>query len=116
MVDINVDWKIIEHVIKKLRDEDWSVKFENDSDYCELEEIAEDGVDADDEIKKDVEYFRLMGKDIVKSTRILLEPPDNSIQFPIVIYYGEKLDNYKNEIPEMYINHVLELIEKVKKE
>ena len=29
MVDINVDWKIMEHVIKKLRDEDWSVKFEN---------------------------------------------------------------------------------------
>lgn len=111
---VNVDWNVMKSVIEKLRNEDWSVKFENDSDVYELENIAEESIDIDDTIHNDVDYFKLSGRDPVVSSRILLEPDDDTVRHSIIIFYGKEIETY--DVPDKYVNYVLELIKEVKNE
>ena len=61
MIKIDVDWDVMKPVIAKLLEEDWMVKFENDSDACELENIAEDSAMPETMIRNVVEYFKMSG-------------------------------------------------------
>ena len=113
MIKIDVDWDIMKPVIAKLREEDWSVKFENDSDACELENIAEESVDIDDTIRNDVEYFEMSGRDPIVASRLLLTPDDDAVRVPIIIFYGSELET--NGVPDKYVERVIELIREVEK-
>ena len=113
MIKIDVDWDVMKPVIAKLLEEDWMVKFENDSDACELENIAEDSAMPETMIRNVVEYFKMSGQDPIAKTRVLLTPDDNAVRVPIIIFYGSELET--NGVPDKYVERVIELIREVEK-
>ena len=112
MIKIDVDWDVMKPVIAKLLEEDWMVKFENDSDACELENIAEDSAMPETMIRNVVEYFKMSGQDPIAKTRVLLTPDDDAVRVPIIIFYGSELET--NGAPDKYVERVLELINDAK--
>ena len=89
---INVNWTIMESVLKKLIDKAWSYKFVNDANWDDLEEIEEinDPIDRLNAVKN---YFG--DEDPIIHTRLLIDPcKDNN--FPIVIYYGKTISFQNN--------------------
>ena len=113
MIKIDVDWDVMKPVIAKLLEEDWMVKFENDSDACELENIAEDSAMPETMIRNVVEYFKMSGQDPIAKTRVLLTPDDDAVRVPIIIFYGSELET--NGVPDKYVERVIELIREVEK-
>lgn len=73
-VEVDLDWNRLRPVLFELMDEDWTFKFENDHDEHILEEISEDSCCLVHSIYKQVDYFKSNYRDIVKETRILVEP------------------------------------------
>lgn len=105
-------WSFMHPVLRKIIDEDWEIKFENDSDWDQLQEIEENLYTQLDRLLKIAEYFKYTYKDgdtnpdPILLSRLIITPRDSDYSF--IFYYGETM-NLENNSDE-HIKHLFDII------
>ena len=103
-------------VLRKIIDEDWSFDFENDSDWDQLQDIAENTYDQLDTLLKIAEYFKYTYKDgdtnpdPILLSRLIITPRDSDYSF--IFYYGETMNlenNSDNDIKHLFETIIMEM-------
>jgi hypothetical protein len=111
-VIITMSWSIMLPVLNNLLEEDWELKFENDEDRNELNEIDEDSYDPRERLEKVEGYFKTKYKwpngipDPILHTRLIITPTNGRTH--IIFYYGETVSLGNNT--EEDITHLFKLI------
>ena len=105
-------WSFMYPALRKIIDEDWEIKFENDSDWDQLQEIEENTDTQLDRLLKIAEYFKYTYKDSdtnpdpILLSRLIITPRDSDYSF--VFYYGETINLENNSDDD--IKHLFEII------